>query len=56
MERPPATGASALIWYRMPNDDDALNWPWTTLASVMQGKSPQPGEVQVNMAPLLEQH
>jgi hypothetical protein len=31
-----------VIWYRLPNSDDRLNWRWPTLASVMAGKPPQP--------------
>jgi len=30
-----------LIWYRLPVAGDRLNWPWTTLAEVMQGQTPQ---------------
>jgi hypothetical protein len=30
-----------LIWYRLPVAGDRLNWPWATLAEVMQGKTPQ---------------
>jgi Protein of unknown function (DUF3142) len=30
-----------LIWYRLPTEADALNWPWATLAAVMQGRSPR---------------
>jgi hypothetical protein len=30
-----------LIWYRLPNDDDELNWRWATLATVMQGRAPR---------------
>jgi hypothetical protein len=29
-----------LIWYRLPVSTDSLNWRWTTLASVMQGRPP----------------
>ena len=30
-----------LIWYRLPVAGDRLNWPWTTLAEVMEGRTPQ---------------
>jgi hypothetical protein len=29
-----------VIWYRLPVQSDSLNWRWTTLAAVMQGRSP----------------
>lgn len=29
-----------IIWYRLPVDDDALNWRWCTLAAVMRGQTP----------------
>jgi hypothetical protein len=29
-----------IIWYRLPNRGDDLNWPWATLQSVMAGKVP----------------
>lgn len=29
-----------IIWYRLPVASDALNWRWTTLAAVMQGRAP----------------
>lgn len=29
-----------IIWYRLPTADDAMNWRWETLASVMDGRSP----------------
>jgi hypothetical protein len=32
---------TGVIWYRLPNDDDELNWRWPTLATVMQGKAPK---------------
>jgi hypothetical protein len=32
---------SGVIWYRLPNDDDDLNWRWPTLAAVMKGQAPQ---------------
>jgi hypothetical protein len=31
-----------VIWYRLPNADDRLNWPWPTLAAVMAGTRPRP--------------
>jgi hypothetical protein len=30
-----------VIWYRLPNADDRLNWAWPTLASVMAGTKPR---------------
>ncbi len=30
-----------IIWYRLPNQDDQLNWPWVTLATVMTGQRPE---------------
>lgn len=46
---------AGVIWYRLPNEDDDLNWRWPTLAAVMQGKTPQ---LPANIAnpPLLENH
>jgi hypothetical protein len=29
-----------ILWYRMPTEDDRLNWRWPTLKSVMAGKVP----------------
>ena len=29
-----------VIWYRLPTDDDQLNWCWPTLAAVMAGREP----------------
>jgi hypothetical protein len=38
-----------LIWYRLPVDQDTLNWRWLTLLEVMAGRSPKPDPVvQVN--------
>jgi hypothetical protein len=50
------TGLIGLIWYRLPNDDDDLNWRWATLALVMQGRAPQAGDAQASVAPMLENH
>jgi hypothetical protein len=30
-----------ILWYRLPTTDDELNWPWTTLAAVMEGRAPR---------------
>lgn len=30
-----------IIWYRLPHPDDQMNWSWTTLQAVMQGREPQ---------------
>jgi hypothetical protein len=49
-----------LIWYRMPVETDRLNWPWSTLAAVMDGREPvvslavtplktQPGLVDIEL-------
>lgn len=38
-ERPAAM--RGVIWYRLPNADDRLNWSWPTLAAVMAGKVPE---------------
>jgi hypothetical protein len=32
---------AGVIWYRLPIDEDRLNWRWPTLAAVMAGRSPQ---------------
>ena len=29
-----------IIWYRFPSEDDRLNWRWTTLNAIMQGRVP----------------
>jgi hypothetical protein len=29
-----------IIWFRLPVEGDALNWRWTTLQAVMQGRMP----------------
>jgi hypothetical protein len=46
-----------LIWYRLPNRDDELNWPWETLATVMAGQVPE-GRLaflpQINSSGLVE--
>jgi hypothetical protein len=39
VRRPPTM--QGLIWYRLPVAGDRLNWPWATLAEVMQGRVPQ---------------
>jgi hypothetical protein len=39
-ERP--SNMAGVIWYRLPIDEDRLNWRWPTLAAVMSGRSPQP--------------
>ena len=31
-----------IIWYRLPTDQDTLNWRWPTLAAVIAGKLPRP--------------
>jgi Protein of unknown function (DUF3142) len=31
-----------IIWYRLPTDDDTMNWHWRTLAKVMSGIVPAP--------------
>jgi hypothetical protein len=57
-ERPEAL--RGVIWYRLPVEDEALNWSWATLAAVMAGREPgaqvravprhpQPGLVEVDM-------
>jgi hypothetical protein len=33
---------AGVIWYRLPIDEDRLNWRWPTLAAVMEGRTPQP--------------
>jgi hypothetical protein len=38
-ERPAAM--RGVIWYRLPNADDRLNWAWPTLACVMTGTPPR---------------
>ncbi|MBI1178126.1 DUF3142 domain-containing protein [bacterium] len=40
-ERP--NSMKGIIWYRLPNRDDDLNWPWPTLTSVMAGRVPKAG-------------
>jgi hypothetical protein len=35
------TALQGIIWYRLPTDADALNWPWLTLAAVMKGRAPK---------------
>jgi len=32
---------SGVIWYRLPVKTDSLNWSWSTLASVMEGREPK---------------
>ena len=31
---------TGIIWYRLPNRNDAMNWTWPTLATVMTGRAP----------------
>jgi hypothetical protein len=52
----PPANLAGLIWYRLPNEDDDLNWRWPTLAAVMQGRAPDPRESQVSVVPMLENH
>jgi len=33
---------TGFIWYRLPTDDEKLNWRWPTLAAVIAGRTPQP--------------
>lgn len=33
---------AGLIWYRLPVEGDARNWPWSTLRAVMAGRAPRP--------------
>jgi len=39
-----------VIWYRLPVASDALNWRWTTLAAVMEGRAPL-RQLTVNASP-----
>lgn len=31
---------TGVIWYRLPTSDDTLNWRWTTLQTVIDGRDP----------------
>jgi len=31
-----------LLWFRLPTQEDRLNWRWPTLAAVMEGRVPEP--------------
>lgn len=33
---------TGFIWYRLPTDNEKLNWRWPTLAAVIAGRTPQP--------------
>ncbi len=33
-------GLKGVIWFRLPVTGDRLNWPWPTLAAVMEGRTP----------------
>lgn len=35
-----AESLRGLIWYRLPQSDDRLNWSWPTLRGVLQGREP----------------
>ena len=37
---PPAQ-CRGIIWYRLPCDNDQMNWSWVTLAAVMAGQTPR---------------
>lgn len=39
-KRAPARWLQGLIWYRLPVASDRMNWPWATLAAVVQGRTP----------------
>ena len=39
LAEPPAA-MTGIVWYRFPTDTDRLNWRWTTLESVMAGRTP----------------
>ncbi|MEO7298087.1 MAG: DUF3142 domain-containing protein [Verrucomicrobiota bacterium] len=49
-----------IIWYRLPTNDDILNWRWPTLAAMLAARSPkesfraetrrvEPGLVEINL-------
>lgn len=38
----PPNNLTGFIWYRLPTDDEKLNWRWPTLAAVIAGRTPQP--------------
>jgi hypothetical protein len=46
--RPP-NNLEAIIWYRLPVADDRLNWSWPTLRSVMAGRVPAAGRLEVSL-------
>lgn len=31
---------TGIIWYRLPNDEDKMNWRWATIKEVMAGRTP----------------
>ncbi len=33
---------TGILWFRMPTDNDQMNWRWSTLAAVMDGREPKP--------------
>jgi hypothetical protein len=57
--RPPEL--QGIIWYRLPNSTDALNWRWPTLRAIMSLRSPhesmraesrrvEPGLIEISLA------
>jgi|GEM_PF-638831 len=56
----PPANLTGILWYRLPTDNEKLNWRWPTLAAVMDGKTPcpdlvvetrqtQPGLVEIDL-------
>ena len=42
LTKEPPANLTAFIWYRLPTNNDKLNWRWPTLAAVIAGRTPQP--------------
>lgn len=41
VEEAPPRGCRGFAWFRLPNTGDELNWSWTTLAAVREGRVPR---------------
>ena len=37
----PPPHCTGVIWFRLPVASDRLNWNWTTLATILQGGTPE---------------
>jgi hypothetical protein len=41
LQNHPPRSLRGIIWYRLPQSEDRLNWHWRTLQAVIQGRTPE---------------